>query len=93
MNLNTRLEKLREEKRLLIERLHQAEAKASTRRRKQETRAKIIWGAAFLALPEGEREAMASSLLHLMTERDRRFVTEFRPDDQPADEASSAGPN
>ncbi len=41
MDLNSRLKKLREDKKQIIERLRQEEAKASTRQRKAETRAKI----------------------------------------------------
>ena len=87
MNLNSRLKKLREDKKQIIERLRQEEAKASTRQRKAETRAKIIWGAAVLSLPEGEREALTPSLFNRMSERDRRFITEHQ-----ANTCPDAGP-
>lgn len=93
MNLNTRLKKLREDKRLIIERLHQAEAKASTRQRKRETRAKIILGAVVLAMAKDEREAILSMLLPHAIERDRQFVSEHLADNQSGEDASSAGLN
>ena len=76
MNLNTRLKKLREHKQQIIEGLRQAEAKAATRQRKRETRAKIILGAVVLSMSEGEREAILSMLLPHTSERDRQFVSE-----------------
>ena len=85
MKLNDRLQKLREEKKLLIETIKQAEAKASTVQRKREARAKIIVGGALLSLAESEREALLSILLPRMTERDRIFVGEFLAGDQSPD--------
>ncbi|MBE7157213.1 MAG: hypothetical protein INR62_02035 [Rhodospirillales bacterium] len=93
MNLNARLQKLREDKKLIIEALRVAEHKASTRQRKADTRAKIIWGGAFLALPPGERELVESMLRGRMTERDRQFINEHSAGDQDAGEASPTGLN
>ena len=85
MNLTTRLKKLREEKKLVIEALKQVEAKASTQRRKREARAKSIVGGLLLSSSESEREMMLSMLLPRMTERDRIFVGEILAGDQPPD--------
>ena len=85
MKLNDRLQKLREEKKLVIEALKQAEAKASTQRRKREARAKIIVGGMLLSSSESEREMMLSMLLPRMVERDRTFVSEFLAGDQQPD--------
>ena len=93
MNLNARLQKLREDKKLIIEALRVAEHKASTRQRKADTRAKVIWGGAFLALPPGERELVESMLLNRMTERDRRFINEHVAGDEAAGDAPPAGQN
>lgn len=91
MNLNTRLKKLREDKRLIIEALRVAEHKASTRQRKADTRAKIIWGGAFLALHPGERGLCESMLLSRMTARDRQFINEHVAGNQAADDAPPSG--
>ena len=93
MNLNTRLKKLREDKRLIMEALRVAQHKASTHQPKADTRAKIIWGGAFLALPPGERGLVESMLLSQMTERDRRFINEHAAGDQTGGDAPPAGPN
>ena len=84
MKLNDRLQKLRDDKKLLVEAIKQAEAKASTVQRKRETRAKIICGGVLLGLAESEREALLSMLLPHMTERDRAFVTAFLAGDRPS---------
>ena len=83
MKLNVRLQKLREEKKLIIEALKQAEAKASTAQRKREARAKIIVGGLLLSAPESEREMMLSMILPRMTERHRTFIGEFLAGDPP----------
>ena len=93
MNLNTRLKKLREDKPLIMEALRVAEHKASTRQRKADTRAKIIWGGAFLALHPGERGLVECMLLSQMTERDRRFLSEHAAGDQAAGDAPPTGQN
>ena len=85
MNLNDRLQKLRGEKKLLIEAIKQAEAKASTAQRKREARAKIIVGGLLLSASESEREMMLSMILPRMTERHRTFIGEFLAGDQPPD--------
>ena len=85
MKLNDRLQKLRQEKKLLIEAIKQAEAKASTVQRKRETRAKIILGGALLGIPGGEREALLTMLLPCMTERDRTFIGVFLAGVHPPD--------
>ena len=82
MKLNDRLAKLRQQKMLAIEALRQAEAKASTRLRKQQNRAKIILGGALLCMPDGEREALLSMLLPHLTEHYRHFVTEHLAGEQ-----------
>ena len=92
MKLNDRLEKLRHEKKLIIEALRVAEHKASTRQRKRENRAKIILGAVVLSMQAGEREAILSMLLPHTTERDRSFISEHLADDQTGD-ASPSGLN
>ncbi len=76
MKINDRINKLHQQKKLLIETLKQAEAKASIRQRKAETRVKIILGGALLSLPDGERDALLSMLLPHTTERDHRFVSD-----------------
>lgn len=83
MKLNNQLQKLREEKKLIIEALKQAQAKASTVQRKREARAKIIVGGALLGSPESEREALLSMILPRMIERDRTFLSEFLAGEQP----------
>ena len=83
MNLNNRLEKLRRQQQQISEALKVAQAKASTRARKRQTRARIILGAAVLSVPAKEREILLSRLLHQMVERDRQFVSECLADDQP----------
>lgn len=93
MNLNTRLKKLREDKRQIVERLRQEEAKASTRQRKRDTRAKIILGAVVLAMDKDEREAILSMLLPRVSERDRQFVGEHLAGEQANDSAPPAGLN
>ena len=93
MNLTIRIQKLREDKKLIIEALRVAEHKASTRQRKADTRTKIIWGGAFLALPPGERELVESMLRGRMTERDRRFINEHAAGDQADGDPPSAGSN
>ena len=85
MNLNTRLKKLREHKQQIMEELRQAEAKAATRQRKRETRAKIILGAVVLSMQAGEREAILSMLLPHTSERDRSFISEHLADGQAVD--------
>ncbi len=92
MKLNARLQKLREDKRLIMEALRVAEHKASTRQRKQDTRVKIILGAVVLSMQAGEREAILSMLLPHTTERDRSFISEHLADDQAGD-APPAGLN
>ena len=76
MNLNNRLAKLREKQQQITAALREAEATASTRQRKQNTRAKIILGAVVLSMPEGEREAILAMLLPRAMDRDRQFVSE-----------------
>ena len=76
MNLNNRLEKLRQQQKLVVEALRQAEAKASTRQRKRDTRAKITLGAVVLSMTGDEREALLSMLLPHMSERDRGFISD-----------------
>lgn len=93
MNLTNRLEKLRHQKTLLHEALKQAEAKASKRQRKRDTRAKIILGAVVVSMPEDEREALFSMLLPRMTERDRGFVTEHLAGNQSTEGEPSSGLN
>lgn len=93
MNLNERLQKLRQDKRLIIEAIRVADHKASIRQRKRETRKKIIWGGAFLSLPPGERELVETMLLNRMTDRDRHFVNEDPTDDQAAGDAPPSGLN
>ena len=87
MNLITRLNKLREDKKLIVEALRQAEAKAAIRQHKQAARAKIILGAAMLSLPAGEREALLPMVLDRLSERDRRFLADHLAKDQPAEDA------
>ena len=91
MDLNARLQKLREDKKLIIEALRVAEQKASTRQRKREARKKIVWGGAFLSLPPGERELVETMLLNRMTDRDRHFINEDPGDDQATGDAPPAG--
>ena len=87
MNLNNRLEKLRRQQQQITEALKVAQAKASTRARKRQTRAKIILGAAVLSVPAKEREVLLSMILPEMVERDRQFVSECLADDQPPEVA------
>ncbi len=93
MNLNNRLAKLREKQQQLTAALREAEAVASTRRRKQDTRAKIILGAVVLSMPEDEREAILAMLLPRAVERDRQFVSEHLMGRRSAGSDSSAGLN
>ena len=82
MNLNNRLEKLRRQQQQISEALKVAEAKASTRARKRETRVKIILGAVILTIPKSERKVLLSRILQQMVERDRQFVSEYLAGDQ-----------
>ena len=91
MNLNTRLKKLRADKQQIIERLRQEEAKASTRERKRETRARIILGAVVLSMQKGEREAILSMLLPHTSGRDRQFIDEYLAGPPPDETAPPAG--
>ena len=93
MNLNHRLKKLRENKKQIIEALRVAEADASTRQRKRETRAKIILGAVVLSTAEGEREALLAMLLPRIMERDRQFINEYLAGDPPAETDTPPGLN
>lgn len=93
MNLNNRLAKLREKQQQLTAALREAEAVASTRRRKQDTRAKIILGAVVLSMPEDEREAILAMLLPRAVERDRQFVSEHLAGGRSTGSDSSAGLN
>ena len=82
MTLNARLAKLREQQQQLQAAIREAEAKASVRERRSESRAKLILGGALLSLPAGERDAVLSMFLDRMPERDRRFVSEHLAEDQ-----------
>ena len=93
MNLNTRIKRLQEDKRQIIERLRQEEAKASTRLRKRETRAKIILEAVVLGMRKDEREAILSMLLPHAVERDRQFVSEHLADNESGGDAPPSGLN
>ena len=85
MNLNDRIQKLRQRRQLLRESLKQAEVQASKRARTRQTRAKIILGAAVLSTPAKQREALLGMILDQIVERDRQFVSEYLAGDQPLD--------
>ena len=89
MTLNNRLAKLREQQRQITESIREAEAQASVRQRKEETRAKIILGGALMSMPTVERDAMMSMFLDRMPERDRRFVSEHLAGHQPEPPSAS----
>ena len=75
MNHTIRLNKLREKQLQIAAALREAEAEASARQRKDESRTDHIIGRAFSQMPAGEREALLPSLWPHMKERERVFVT------------------
>ena len=93
MKLNNRLEQLRHQKKLLQEALKQAEAKASIRQRKRDTRAKVVLGAVVLSMTSDEREAMLTMLVPHLNERDRSFITEHLAGGSSAETDPAPGPN
>ncbi len=69
-----KLAALRARKEQLLAQLRQREAQVTTAERKRDARAKIIIGAAMMATPAGEREALLGMVLPRLAERERGFV-------------------